>query len=132
MFRTGENCSQRSNHPTRMVNHKVIRQLYQTELDFRSGEWQQQITSGTCRHHENRALEHLRALQDSEQHSCSLPTNAGAQHPPPPDCSNQVCPHTDSGAQGPQLLLMENHWGCGSYVMVGLTVFTATSLLKKK
>ena len=76
----------------------------------------------------------LRALQDGEQHPCSLPTRCQEHntHPPPPDCSNQVCPHTANGVQGPQLLLMENHWGCGSYLMVGLTVFTATSLLKKK
>ena len=43
------------------------------------------------------------------------------------------CVHTAKCSQGPQLLLVENHWSCGSYLMVvGLTIFTVTSLKKKK
>ena len=71
--------------------------------------------------------------RDGEQHSWSLPTRCQTHntHLHPPDCNNQMCPHTARCSQGPRLLLMENRWSCGSYLMVGLTVFTVTSLGKK-
>lgn len=83
-----------------MVNRKVIRQLYRTEPALQIGSVAAARSpagsrAGLLPSHDGEMCEHSRALEDGEQHSCSLPTRCQEHntHFRPADCSNQMCPH---------------------------------------
>lgn len=122
-----------------MVNRKVIRQLYRTEPALQIGSVAAARSPAGSR---QGSSPHMMGKCVSTPVPWRTVSNTPALYPLDARSTTPIsvlqtaatkCVHTAKCSQGPQLLLVENHWSCGSYLMVvGLTIFTVTSLKKKK